>query len=210
MKLAIFDVDYTLTKKETLLEFYKFLLTRNKKTITHIPVAILSGFLYLIKINDEKATKELFLKFLKGKTKNELNSLADDFFNLKIKNMLYKDGINKVKDFEKSGYTIVLTSASPELYINKFKNILNVDYIFGTELEFKDNIYTGNIKGLNNKGFEKINRLLPLLEKNDVDLKNSYMFSDSMADKPLLELVGNPYLVNYRKENPEYPVLKWK
>lgn len=210
MKLAIFDVDYTLTKKETLLEFYKFLLTRNKKSITHIPTAILSGLLYLIRVNDEKASKELFLKFLKGKTKDEMNELAEDFFNLKIKKLLYQDGINKINDFIKSGYSIVLTSASPEIYIKKFKTILEIDYVFGTKLEFKDGIYTGNIKGLNNKGFEKINRLLPLLEKNKVDLKNSYMFSDSMADKPLLELVGNPYLVNYKKENPEYPVLKWR
>lgn len=210
MKLAIFDVDHTLTKKETLMEFYKFLLLKEKKSIGHIPIALLSGILYGVKIHDEKETKQMFLKFLKGKTKKELDSLSEDFFNSKIKNILYKDGIDKVKDFKKSGYKIILTSASPEIYIKKFRNILDIDYIYGTRLEFKNEIYTGNIKGLNNKGFEKINRLLPFLDENNVDLKNSYMFSDSMADKPLLELVGNPYLINYKKEKAEYPVLRWR
>ena len=126
MKLAIFDVDYTLTKKETLMEFYKFLLLREKKSITHIPIAILSGLLYAIKVNDEKATKEMFLEFLKGKTKSELDNLSEQFFNLKIKNILYKDGIDKIKDFKSSGFKIILTSASLEIYINKFQNILDI------------------------------------------------------------------------------------
>ena len=42
-----------------------------------------------------------------------------------------------------------------------------------------------------------------------VDFKNSYMFSDSLSDKPLLDLVGNPYLINYKKDN-EIKILKWK
>ena len=39
---------------------------------------------------------------------------------------------------------------------------------------------------------------------------DSYMFSDSMSDEPLLALVGKPYLINYKKKNPKYPVLFWR
>ena len=49
-----------------------------------------------------------------------------------------------------------------------------------------------------------------LKEKNiKADFKNSYMFSDSLSDKPLLDLVGNPYLINYKKHH-EIEILKWK
>ena len=61
-------------------------------------------------------------------------------------------------------------------------------------------IYLGNC-------LEVINKLA---EKNiKVDFKNSYMFSDSLSDKPLLDLVGNPYLINYKKKH-EIEILRWK
>ena len=65
--------------------------------------------------------------------------------------------------------------------------------------------------GNNCKGKEKVERLNQVLkEKNiKVDFKNSYMFSDSLSDKPLLDLVGNPYLINYKKKN-EIEILRWK
>ena len=46
-------------------------------------------------------------------------------------------------------------------------------------------------------------------ENIKADFKNSYMFSDSLSDKPLLDLVGNPYLINYKKHH-EIEILKWK
>ena len=32
-KLALFDIDYTITKKETLMEFYKYIVSRDIKNI---------------------------------------------------------------------------------------------------------------------------------------------------------------------------------
>ena len=36
------------------------------------------------------------------------------------------------------------------------------------------------------------------------------MFSDSLSDTPLLDLVGNGYLINYKKNHEKYKILKWK
>ena len=39
-KLAIFDIDYTITKKETLMEFYKYSLEEDIKNIRFLPRAL--------------------------------------------------------------------------------------------------------------------------------------------------------------------------
>jgi len=49
-KIAIFDVDYTITRKETLMELYKYSLKENKKNIIYIPRALISGLLYVMKV----------------------------------------------------------------------------------------------------------------------------------------------------------------
>ena len=65
--------------------------------------------------------------------------------------------------------------------------------------------------GNNCKGYEKVNRLKEVLseENIEVDFANSYMFSDSLSDKPLFDLVGKPYLINYNKKN-QIEILRWK
>ena len=44
----------------------------------------------------------------------------------------------------------------------------------------------------------------------EVDFKDSYMFSDSLSDLPLLKLVGKPYLINYKKKYDGVEILHWK
>ena len=43
----------------------------------------------------------------------------------------------------------------------------------------------------------------------EVDFKESYMFSDSLSDKPLLDMVGKPYLINYKNGHKNIEILKW-
>ena len=89
---------------------------------------------------------------------------------------------------------VILISASPEFYVKEFYAIKEVDLIIGTKFTFKDGKFIRKMHGNNCKGEEKVRRLNEVLkEKNiKVDFKNSYMFSDSLSDKPLLDLVGNP------------------
>lgn len=53
-KLALFDVDYTITKKETLMEFYKYIVSRDIKNIKFLPRALYSGAMYGVGIYDDK------------------------------------------------------------------------------------------------------------------------------------------------------------
>ena len=39
-KLALFDIDYTITRKETLMEFYKYVVSRDIKNIKFLPSLI--------------------------------------------------------------------------------------------------------------------------------------------------------------------------
>ena len=52
-KLAIFDIDYTITRKETLMEFFKYLVSKDIKNIKFLPRALYSGLMYGIKVYDE-------------------------------------------------------------------------------------------------------------------------------------------------------------
>ena len=192
-KLAIFDIDYTITKKETLMEFYKYSLEEDIKNIRFLPRALYSGLMYGIGIYDERRVKECFLKFIDNIEEEKLQELVKRFYKNRLSKILYKDAVDMMYKLKKEGYDIYLISASPEFYINEFYNIDVVDKVIGTRFEFKEGKFIRKMLGNNCKGEEKVKRLKEVLSKENikVDFKNSYMFSDSLSDKPLLDLLEN-------------------
>ena len=209
-KLAIFDIDYTITKKETLMEFYKYSLEEDIKNIRFLPRALYSGLMYGVGIYDERRVKECFLKFIYNIEEEKLQDLVKRFYKNRLSKILYKDAVDMMYKLKNEGYDIYLISASPEFYINEFYNIDVVDKVIGTRFEFKEGKFIRKMLGSNCKGEEKVKRLKEVLSKEniEVDFKDSYMFSDSLSDKPLLDLVGKPYLINYKKKH-EIEILKW-
>ena len=210
-KLAIFDIDYTITRKESLMEFFKYIVSKDIKNIKFLPRALYSGLMYGIKVYDERKVKECFLKFIENIDEVELANLTKAFYDERLSKILYKDAVEMIKKLKKEGYMVILISASPEFYIKEFYAIKEVDLIIGTKFAFEGGKFIRKMDGNNCKGEEKVRRLNEVLkEKNiKVDFKNSYMFSDSLSDKPLLDLVGKPYLINYKKKH-KIEVLKWK
>ena len=65
-KLAIFDVDYTITRRETLMEFFKFCVKEDKRNLRFLPRITFCGLMFVLGIYDERKTKETYLKFIHG------------------------------------------------------------------------------------------------------------------------------------------------
>ena len=227
-KLAIFDIDYTITKKETLMELFKYTVKNKKTNIRFLPRAVYCGLMYLINVYDEKKVKETFLKFIDKIKEEDLSVLVKNFYNDRLKNILYKDAVDMMKKLKNEGYDIYLISASPEFYVKEFYAIKEVDKIIGTKFKFDNGVFSRKMDGENCKGEEKVKRLKSYLKENNigratffpldvikpnniaVNFKESYMFSDSLSDKPLLDLVGKPYLINYKKKYNSIKILNWK
>ncbi|MGM9974028.1 MAG: HAD-IB family hydrolase [Clostridiaceae bacterium] len=211
-KLAIFDVDYTLTKKETSIELFKYVLKKDPKKIKYLPRALFSGLLYIMGIYDEKKSKESFFKFIDGLEEANMEKLVKDFYKNRLKNIIYDDAIAMMRKLKSEGCKIYLISASPEFYLKELYSLEIVDKIIGTRYVCTGGFHSRTLEGLNCKGEEKVRRLMEELKKDNikVDFKNSYMFSDSLSDKPLFDLVGNAFLINYKKNHDTIKILRWK
>ncbi len=143
---------------------------------------------------------------------DELKEIVKEFYEKRLSKIFYTDAIDTMKKLKNQGYKIYLISASAEFYLDELYNIKEVDKVIGTRFKFVNGYYNGKIIGENNKGEEKVKRLLQVLKEENlnVDFKNSYMYSDSLSDSPLFNLVGHPYLINSRKKDNNIEVLNWK
>ena len=211
-KIAIFDVDFTLTKKETLMEFYIFMMKNDPKLIRHLPRSLGAAFLYITKVYDAQKAKQYFIAFIEGIEEKKMKELVKEFYEKRLSKIFYQDAINMMQKLKSEGYLVYLISASAEFYLNELYNIKEVDKVIGTRFKCDEGKHKRNMEGVNCKGEEKVKRLMEVLKEEniEVDFKNSYMFSDSLSDSPLFDLVGNPYLINYKKGHDTIQNLNWK
>ena len=169
-KLAIFDVDYTLTKRETLVEFYFFMMKKNPKLLKYLPKSIFSSIFYVLKIHDASKVKKTFIRFIDGIEENEMKKIVKEFYEKRLSKILYKDAIDMIKKMKAEGYKIYLISASAEFYLNELYNIKEVDKVIGTRFTMENGLHRNEILGENCKGEEKVKRLKEVLKKENIEV----------------------------------------
>ena len=189
MKLALFDFDGTLTKKDSLIGFLKFYtgsLFFFSRCILCLPVLI-SWFL---KLTDASTAKEKILSiYFKGQSESLLKQRGIDFIDsLFLKNAFNTTVLNHLKKHIQEKDHCVIISASPDIWIRPFAEKMGVNYIC-TNLLFSEGIYTGHFATKNCKGAEKVDRLLKDINRNAFDYVTAY--GNSKDDAEMMALADN-------------------
>ncbi|MGL5821655.1 MAG: HAD family hydrolase, partial [Sarcina sp.] len=159
------------------------------------------------KLIDTKKAKEAMFYTLNYLSTDDLK----DFYLSVLRNKIFIDAKKKMEDLKKQNYIILLVSASPEIYLKYFEEETYVDMVIATKFKIVNNKATNKIIGENCKGYEKVRKIEDYLKNNNLEINkiSSFSFSDSLSDIPMLELTNNAFLINYKKANNKYKILKW-
>ncbi len=191
---AIFDVDGTLIAGATLERiFIKFLLRRGelgwREMICWLGAAAKAA-----------ATRQLRLKaiktYLRGKDSIHLRRLARECFESKIEPRLSPEAVNRLRWHQSAGHFVILLSGTLDLLLEPLAERLDVYARVGSELEIENRRFTGRIAGAHPFGVTKAKCLATINSANRFDLKRSFAYADSFADRHLLAMVGHPVATN--------------
>ncbi len=95
------------------------------------------------------------------------------------------------------GRPVYIVTAASHATAEMIAHVLGFDGGLGTELEEDGNgVYTGRLDGPFNYGEGKPQRMRELAEAEGISLDQSYGYSDSASDLPMLRAVGHPVAVN--------------
>lgn len=205
MKIAIFDFDGTLFNNETIPFLTKqwLKLGYSKRKWAKI-FSRLVGLLLKYKSKlDKELTKEkfrgtateIFLSIFEEMNKDEI----EEFFEKcapEIMIHLNTDVISEFKKRKEEGYYTILLSGCFKEMLNKITDVYKFDKVVCTNLEYKDDklIVDGRLDIVS--GESKLVNLKRHIDLDEVDLQNSYSYGDSLYDRYVLEIVGNPIVVN--------------
>jgi HAD superfamily hydrolase (TIGR01490 family) len=140
--------------------------------------------------------RESTLSFVAGRPQSELIDLGREAVHQAIIPKVYPEVRGLIDMHVGQGYRTYLVTATPIELADVVAEELGMTGGIGTVSELEDGIYTGRLVGGVCHGQAKADAVAALAERDGVDLSGSYAYSDSINDRPLLELVGNPVAVN--------------
>jgi putative phosphoserine phosphatase / 1-acylglycerol-3-phosphate O-acyltransferase len=101
-----------------------------------------------------------------------------------------------IEEHKAAGRVTVLATTTPRDMVEPFADALGIDEVVATTYGVRDGRYTGKIDGEFVWGRGKLRAVRAFAEAEGIDLSESYAYSDSWYDVPLLEAVGHPVAVN--------------
>ncbi len=144
--------------------------------------------------------KRLFLAILFGMSKGEVERLSQAFVEFYYPKEFYPEMIQMLRKHLSEGYCVILTSASPSLYVPFIGERLGVTQTFCTEVEQSDYMPLFPQIKCNNKHIEKVRIIKEWMSEQNlklsIPLPHSVAYTDSSADLPLVNLTESCVLVN--------------
>jgi len=139
---------------------------------------------------------EAGLRIIRGWDAAQISTIVRDNIAGRIEPIVYSEARDLIEQHRRAGRLTFLVSAAPEEIVVPVAQALGMDHAIASRAAIDDDgRYTGEAIVWNH-GAEKGSALRGAVDRHGLDLGQSYAYSDSHTDVPMLELVGHPVVVN--------------
>jgi HAD superfamily hydrolase (TIGR01490 family) len=199
VKAAFFDLDKTVIAKSSMVALGPELHARGLLHRRTLYRAAFSHVMFQRFGANEARMQQIrqsVLKITKGWDRNEVRRLVDETINQVIEPLIYQEALDLIDHHRQQGHEIWLVSSAPEEIVQPFADLLGLDGAIASRATIDDQgKFTGEMDFFN-QGENKAVAMRELAKARDIDLTESYAYSDSETDAPMLHAVGHAYAVN--------------
>jgi putative phosphoserine phosphatase/1-acylglycerol-3-phosphate O-acyltransferase len=193
---AFFDVDRTLLAGFSAVGFMKDKFTTEGFSLGDMARAVAGTFRFGTKQTSFPSFLEETSTNLVGLTEHELLEQGERVFAKHLVTDIYPESRALVEAHQRRGHTVAIVSSATHFQIDALAKELGIEHVLCTELEFEKGKFTGKVRRPACWQEGKADAAGAFSEQVDADLSQSYFYTDSHDDLALLDLVGNPRLVN--------------
>ncbi|MBK8816302.1 MAG: HAD family hydrolase [Methylococcaceae bacterium] len=214
MSLAIFDLDNTLIADDSDYLWGQFLVDQGivdkdyyEKTNAKFYDDYKHGNL------DITEFLHFSLKPLADNAAEDLYRWREYFIDTVIRPLMLKPAQELIDKHKNRGDTLMVITATNRFVTEPIVKLYGIDLLLATTPDFVDGRYTGGFSGTPCFQEGKVKQLNKWLAYSSESLENSWFYSDSHNDLPLLKLVENPVAVDPDEtlrafaENEKWPVI---
>jgi HAD superfamily hydrolase (TIGR01490 family) len=200
---AFFDLDRTLMEGSSAFQFgraaYKAGLLSRRQLMSD-GMANLKFRLYGATDENTHALRDRISASLKGVRVRDMERLGAPVL-AGVLPRIYPEVLAIAHEHQDAGRQVFITTAASQELADILARVLALDGGVGSQFSaVSDGTYTGEPAGLFIYGPDKAKAIERLASERGFDLSQSYAYSDSVSDLPMLELVGHAFAVNPDRE----------
>ncbi len=194
-RLILFDFDGTLTTRDTMIEFIKFVRGNARLYLGYF---WLSPVLFGMKaglVRNDRAKVKLLQHHFGGMTRTELSGYAERFAKEVIPGLLRPDGIEAMQLYQANGDRVLMVSASLDLWLTPWTQSEGIELLC-TQAAWDGDRFTGELAGANCHGEEKVRRIREHVKVEDFSEVIAY--GDSSGDNAMLAMADQAHFKPFR------------
>ena len=139
---------------------------------------------------------EVFFRSYKGLSEDRLRFFSDELFEEVLKPAIFDGTFELIKTSKKIGQKQIVLTGALDFTVARLMDYLEIDDYVANRLEFVNGYATGRILPPVMASATKAKWIREYAERKNINLSESYAYSDSISDLPMLSIVGHPVAVN--------------
>lgn len=198
MPIALFDLDQTLLPYDTQALFCNYVLRRQGWRRIYLAAFLPVAPLRAAGAVSTRTLKRVFLSYLWRMPSDRLAEITESFAAAEVRPLLYPEIVAAAERHRRDGCTLILNTASPDIYAPAIGRMLQFDHTIATKVRWDGPRLplVPRIDGPNNKNEAKLPAMRHLLPDGSLPLPGVWAYSDSKADLPMLRLAEHAVAVN--------------
>ena len=191
----MFDLDGTITRHDTLVPYVFGFLSQHPRGWLALPCVVPTLLAFAVGKADQGALKSAFIRAtLGGRTRQELESWTARFVRALPARGVFAAALARIEEHRAAGDTLVLLSASTDLYVPQLATAFGFSQSICTGLEWQAERLVGRLTTPNRRGEEKVRCLERLRVQYPKALVSAY--GNAAEDVAHLAQADRPLLVN--------------
>jgi HAD superfamily hydrolase (TIGR01490 family) len=216
---AFFDLDKTVIAKSSTLAFTGQFQKAGMLGRRPLLRAALAQTMYVLFGADAEQLdkiRDALLNLTKGWDRDDVERIVQETIDEVVAPLVYAEALFLIDEHFREGRRVFIVSASPEEIVRPLARYIGVSEVIATRPEIDDqNRYTGKVD-FYAYAEQKAEEIRRIAAAEGIALADSYAYSDSATDVPMMESVGHPHAVNPDKDLREvaeergWPILEFQ
>jgi len=193
---AFFDLDRTLIAGFSASAFVREWLTSGRAAIADVTAAFSAATAFQLGRKNFSAFVSESLAMVRDLTEQEFAEIGERIFTSSVAGNIFPESRALVDAHRSKGHTLAVISSATRSQVAPVARELGIEHVFCTELEVRDGKLTGNVVRPACYGQGKADAAEGFAAERGIDLSQSWFYTDSDEDLPLLLIVGKPRPIN--------------
>lgn len=192
---ALFDVDGTLIAGNSARLYMRHLRRTGQAGRRDVVRTLYLLLRYKFGLLDIESALGDSMRFILGRAEADVRADAEAWYARDVRPHLYGQMADLVAAHQRAGHVTAIVTSATRYLAEPLARELGIDHFLVTQLVVRDARFTGEVVRPLCYGAGKVDWARTLAERQGLDLAQSYFYTDSITDLPLLEAVGRPRIV---------------